>query len=155
MDIKTLFEDGKERKITDVAKALQIERHTAAKHLKALKEKGVLEMRTKGRSKLYKKTNTKLFDFLQDKEGVSQEIQQLLKSLPFHISIQDQNYNIIWSSKDKTGKCYKAYANRNTKCPNCPAEQTLQNGKPHETRVKPLQKTVKIQPVKDKKQQTI
>lgn len=154
--IINLFKKNSELTISQTAKKLGIERHTAAKYLKAMRDKGSLTRRTKGRSKIYTLSKTTLFKFLQENTLISQEVKNILKQIPTKISIQDKNYNIIYSNIAKPGqKCYQAYANRNTKCPNCPAEKTLQTGTTNTTKVNALQTQVQIKPIKNTKQETI
>lgn len=155
-NILELFKTNKELTISQTAKKLNIERHTAAKYLKALDNKGSLQKITKGRSKVYSMSKTTLFKFLQENTLLSNEVKSILDQIPTKISIQDKEFNVIYSNTAKPGrKCYQAYANRNTKCPRCPAEKTMKTGKTNTTKVNALQTRVQIKPIKNTNQETI
>lgn len=142
--------------ITHVAERVGIERHTAAKYLRSMEEKGILKKEIKGRSKCYSISNTRIFDFLQQEGGISEDVKNLLSQLPVKISIQDDEYNIIYSDMEETGKkCYEAYAGREDICPNCPAERTLKTGRSSKDSVASLDKKVTIKPVKNQDEDTI
>ena len=102
------------RTITEVAHALEIERHTAAKYLESLKGSGMVSYKEVGKSKRWS---------LQEPASA--------------ISIQDRSFSILWTNNANQHvhsgrKCYAAHAHGTAMCKNCPVEKTFRSGKPAE-----------------------
>ncbi len=146
----------KPKQITQIAKDLSIERHTAAKYLEKLESKHLVTYKTKGKSKIYSKTQNSFLEFFRTETELSKNIKNTLKEVTDHISIQTKDFDIIWSNKtSKKGKCYEVYASRKTKCPNCPADKVIRLGIENESEVSSFGKEVKIKPIKDSNGNTI
>ncbi|MFT4311487.1 MAG: helix-turn-helix domain-containing protein [Candidatus Woesearchaeota archaeon] len=143
--------------ISQIANKLEVERHTAAKYLEALEKKDYIKKEIKGKSKLYKLNNPLIEFFKKEDDIVSSQIKELLKNINEHVSVQNKDFEVIWSNKEfeKGKKCYELYANRDSVCPNCPAEQTFKTGSSNISRVKSLEKEVTVFPVKNFKDETI
>jgi histidine kinase len=67
--------------------------------------------------------------------------QDLFEGVPCIITVQDRNFRLLRFNKTfeerfnaKLGEhCYKAYKNRDSKCPDCPVEKTFRDGRFHTT----------------------
>ncbi|WP_243361404.1 PAS domain S-box protein [Fundidesulfovibrio terrae] len=67
--------------------------------------------------------------------------QDLFEGVPCIITVQDRNFRLLRFNKTfeerfnaKLGEhCYKAYKNRDSKCPDCPVEKTFKSGRFHTT----------------------
>ena len=143
--LKILKKNKQDISISEIAKQLGVDRHTASKHLTQLQKTKLIQHRNIGKIKLYRiaknpiKSNT-------------------------HTSIQSEDFNIIWNN-DKAKKkkqsitCYKAYKGAKEKCENCPVEKTFITGEPQEQTITdwPGRKKVTIisKPIKNKKNDTI
>lgn len=67
------------------------------------------------------------------------EFQALFEQVPCLITVQDKNFKLLRYNSEFAKSfdpewgdlCYHAYKGRNEKCPNCPVEQTFDDGLPH------------------------
>jgi predicted transcriptional regulator len=143
--------------ISEIAFSLNIERHTAATYLKALEAKGSVKHEVKGKSKIYSLTDNSFIELIKGNDEISSQIKKILSSVDEHISIQDNNYNIIWNNKlNSAGKCFEVYANRESICPNCPSLKVLETGVSKTNYVKMNKNMrVEIHPIKNQNDETI
>jgi len=129
--------------ISDVAKKLGVDRHTASKHLDELKKIKLIKLRNVGKSKLYS---------IHDKHSSSE-----LKT-----SIQTNKHTILWqnkkeSNKTHSNKCYEAFLGKNEKCSNCPVEKTFITGDEYESEllIENKRAIIKTKPIKNSKNDTV
>ncbi len=157
--LSVLKENG-ELKITDLAERLGLERHTVAKHLEALESNGLARKKHEGKSKLYSHTEHPLLEMFKKDDALSENIKKILDLAEHHISIQNKDYEVIWNNKDKNAigsKCYEAYADRETPCPNCTADKVIERGTPdlRTIELSGEKSQVKLEPVKNEDGDTV
>lgn len=115
--------------ISEIANLLKIERHTVSRYLQGLEAKGEVSYIVKGKSKIYSLTNNPFLEIITSNNKVSTQLKEVLSKVNDHISIQDSNYKVIWNNKTNSGQeCFRIYANRETKCDNCPVDEVLSSG---------------------------
>ncbi len=76
------------------------------------------------------------------------EYQDLFERVPCLITVHDRNYKLIRFNREfakmfspkPDSYCYTAYKGRNEKCLHCPVEKTFQDGKPHYSEEKGVNK---------------
>lgn len=143
--------------ISEIANLLKIERHTVSRYLQGLEAKGEVSYIVKGKSKVYSLTNNPFLEIITSNNKVSTQLKEVLSKVNDHISIQDSNYKVIWNNKTKSGQeCFRIYANRETKCDNCPVDEVLSSGMAKKRVVNMSEKLeVEILPIKDQKNNTI
>jgi len=129
--------------ISDIAKKLDVNRHTASKHLEELKKIKLIKLRKVGKSKLYS---------INDKPRNSE-----LKTI-----IQTKKHTILWqnkkeSNKTHSNKCYEAFLGKKKKCSNCPVEKTFITGDEYESEllIENEKAIIKTKPIKNSKNDTI
>jgi len=99
------------------------------------------------------------------------EYQELFEGAPWIITVQDRNYRLLRYNRQfarlfnpRPGEyCYQAYKGRTEKCPDCPVEETFEDGLPHhsqETRrskdgTEPLHWLVTTAPITDASGQVV
>jgi hypothetical protein len=110
----------------------------------------------KGKSKIYKATNP-ILEFFKNEEEVSKSVKILLENIKEHVSVQNKDFEVIWSNKnfEKGKKCFQLYANRRDVCPNCPAHETFKTNKLTTRRVDTLNKEISIFPIENAKKEVI
>jgi DNA-binding transcriptional ArsR family regulator len=121
---------------SDIATAIGIDRHTASKHLESLQAKGIVECRTVGKSKMWRLSEAPIITALKDNDDLSNSLKQILGSVDDNISIQNNDFKVIWSNSRQDVKghsCYAVHANNKEKCKDCPMEKTFRTGKIAET----------------------
>lgn len=143
--------------ISEIANLLKIERHTVSRYLQGLEAKGEVSYIVKGKSKIYSLTNNPFLEIITSNNKVSTQLKEVLSKVNDHISIQDSNYKVIWNNKTNSGQeCFRIYANRETKCDNCPVDEVLSSGMAKKRVVNMSEKLeVEILPIKDQKNNTI
>jgi DNA-binding transcriptional ArsR family regulator len=173
--IKTTFfptpMEGAQRKIVDLLRALEedipitqiatktgIDRHTAAKHLEALKGKGIVESRIIGKSKMWKLAKSPFLEALKPESPISDDLKKIFSSIDAKVTVQRKDHEIIWDNTGKKAcKCYEAHWNRTEKCERCPADKVLKTGKPTKIVLEEKKKTreITMHPIKDTEGKTI
>lgn len=145
--------------IQEISEKANLERHTIAKHLETLEAIGLVTKRNVGKSKLHKLTQSPLLALLKSNNIISEELRSILNSIKSHISIQDENFEIIWNNiyakrKGKKLKCYEEYHGKTEKCEGCPVEMSFKTGK---ITSKILEDKTEIisQPIKNQDKKTI
>ena len=141
--------------INDIANGIKADRHTAAKHLEALKSKGLVEYRTIGKSKVWKLSKSPFLNALQNNDDISNNMKSILQHMDGHINIQDKD-KVIWSNTKKISNKNNCCAD-GQKCEDCIVEKTFKTGNSTSTLRKWSKKKVKIttQPIKDNKNNTV
>lgn len=143
--------------ISEIASLLNIERHTVSRYLQGLEARGEVKYDVRGKSKVYSLTENPFLEIITSNNKASTQLKEVLRKVNDHISIQDSNYNVIWNNKTESGKeCFKIYANRETKCDNCPVEEVLSSGVA-KTRIVNMNNKLEVEilPVKDQNNNTI
>ncbi len=82
---------------------------------------------------------TKLEQLKADLRKKEQEYASLLENVPCYLTLVDRSYKIAFANSmfvEDFGECvgencYKVYKGQDTKCENCPVEQTFDDGLPH------------------------
>ena len=112
---------------------LAMDRHTVAKHVTRLEAEGTVEHKTKGKSKLYKVTESALFTVLQNGGRLKRELQSVLGNN----TLQTLDFDVVITpTGDGEGrKCYEYWTGRETPCPNCPADKAIQTGNPSSSQI--------------------
>ncbi len=152
MRIKNILKEPKT--INQVANELGIERHTAAKKLEALESRGVVKKKVFGRSKLYSLSENPLVEALKQDDEFSDELKSFLSKVTGRVSLHDSSYNVLFSTKEHKGKCYEVFANRNSVCIDCPAEQVIISGSSKTKKVTGLGE-VNLHPIKNRDDKVI
>ena len=144
---------------TEIAKELKIDRHTAAKHLDVMHTKGIVDCRNIGKSNVWKLSESAFIKMLQRNDTVSKNLKQILGSMDEQVSIQNSDFNIMWTNKGniKNHKCHEEYAKTNQKCKNCPVQKTFITGKSSSAIMQwPSGKTrITTQPIKNEYNDTV
>lgn len=141
-----------EQNILEISSTLKLDRHTTAKYLEILRTKGIVDFKTKGKSKLWSLTNNPFTELLGKTDFVSNQVLNILSALDYEVSIQSKNYDIIWHNRSKeTGKCYQVLEGKKTRCKNCPSQKVFETGQPQKTKIKKdnQEKTRISQPIKN------
>jgi Mn-dependent DtxR family transcriptional regulator len=142
-----------------IAKEVNIDRHTAAKHLDVLQTQGLLEYRTIGKSKVWKVTDSAFIKVLQGNNNLSSNLKQILGSMDEQISIQGRDFRVVWNNKGHMTKhkCHEEYAQSTERCKNCPVQKTFITGKPSSTVMRWPKGKMKItaQPIKNESDDTV
>ncbi|MGV8171118.1 MAG: winged helix-turn-helix domain-containing protein [Candidatus Woesearchaeota archaeon] len=137
--------------INDIAKAVNADRHTAAKRLDILKSKGLVEYRTIGKSKVWKISKSPFLNALKNNDDISNNIKSILQHIDGQVNIQDKD-KIIWSNNNKNNCCSDG-----KKCKDCAVEKTFKTGKTESLTRGWSKKKIKIitQPIKDRNNNTV
>jgi predicted transcriptional regulator len=137
--------------INEISKAVDVDRHTAAKRLDVLKSKGLVEYRNIGKSKVWKISKSPFLNALRNNDDISNNIKSILQHIDGHVNIQDKE-QVIWSNTKKNNCC-----SGGKKCKDCAVKKTFRTGKTESTMGNISKKKVKIiaQPIKDTKNNTI
>lgn len=106
----------------------------------------------------------------QEYKRLSAEFRGLLNAIPDTITLQDENYTILWANKTAAAMlhkdpdalvgshCFELWYNRTTPCPHCPVRESFRTGLPADMAVTmPDGKTwdLRTVPLKDEKDATI
>ena len=134
--------------IKELEPALNLERHTLAKHLESLQSKGLIYHRTVGRTKLWFSTKSPLLGLLGQNNLVSKNLKDFVKNLGDEVSVLDKERFVIWSTKKAIGERCKI-----KKCKTCPGTKTLKTGKKHS--IKRGKFGIQSSPIKDIQGKTI
>lgn len=79
---------------------------------------------------------------LQDElDTTQQRYRQLFEEAPCYITVQNRSFEIVAANRrfhtdfgsPAERRCFAAYKGRSEPCPNCPVQETFQDGKPHQT----------------------
>ncbi len=141
----------------EIAKKLNLERHTTSKYLEILQSKGLIECRVIGRTKLWHSSSSPVLSIIKDENP----FREVLNAFDEGITIIDENREVIWAN-NKMGKnsfCYESYSNEH--CKDCPAVKTFKTGKKHKTintyikNGKNVSYELTTSPIKDNKERTI
>lgn len=154
--IKTLQEQKEDITINHIAAEVGVDRHTAAKHLNALENLGIVTYRAVGKSKMWKLTPSPLLSIISSNNPVRKELANMLGLLDERINIQSKEFDIIWTNrneKDVSKKCYEIMANKGEVCKDCPVKKTFTTGKQQKINHKGIE--IISEPVKDKTGETI
>ncbi len=157
IDIITTLQRKKEDITTNhIALEAGIDRHTAAKHLVALENLGVIIHRNVGKSKMWKLTLSPFLSIVSGNNPVRKELTNMLGLLDERINIQNRNFEIIWTNKnedDINKKCYEIMTKKGEECVDCPVKKTFLTGKQEKLVCNKVE--VISEPVKDKAGETI
>jgi len=147
-----LKEKDEDITISEIANSLNADRHTIAKRLEILKEKGLIEFRTIGKSKMWKLSKSPFLNALKNNEDISNNIRSLLQHLDGHVNVQDRN-NIIWSNNIGDHCCFP----KNKKCKKCDVDKTFKTGNSSTSIKEWSKRKVKVitEPIKDNNNNTI
>ncbi|MCF7798418.1 winged helix-turn-helix domain-containing protein [Candidatus Woesearchaeota archaeon] len=154
--IKTLQNKTEDITINHIAADVGVDRHTAAKHLAALENLGIVMHRDVGKSKMWKLTPSPLLSIVSSDTPIRKELTNMLGLLDERINIQSKEFEIIWTNKneeDVTKKCYEIMAHQGEQCTDCPVKKTFATG----IQQKLLCNNVEVisEPVKDNTGETI
>lgn len=141
----------------EIARKLNLERHTTSKYLEILQSKGLVEFQVIGRTKLWYPTNSQILSII--KEG--NPFREVLNAFDEGITIMDKNKGVIWANNqmDKNSYCYESYSKEH--CKDCPAVKTFKTGKKHRTvntytkNGKRISYELVTSPIKDNEKKTI
>ena len=111
--------------INQIAESLNIDRHTAAKHLESMRSKGLIDYKNVAKSKIWSINNKPLISKNTDSIDylAINNFKEIIKNVDENISIQDKNFNVLWNNKKnmqnlniKFAKCHSIHAGRLDKC---------------------------------------
>ena len=127
--IISLLKKRGELNILQLSSHLNMDRHTIAKYLEILKTKGVVTFLSKGKSKVWRISDSTLSNLLGVNGFISEQVLSVLKDLDCDVSIQSKNYDVIWhSAEEKKGKCYEVLKGKPVPCKNCPSREVFKTG---------------------------
>jgi Mn-dependent DtxR family transcriptional regulator len=155
--ITILKDEDEDITISEIAKKVGIDRHTAAKRLDVLKSQGLAEYRIIGKSKVWKISKNPFITALNNDDTIINNFKDILKSVDDHVNIQSKDLKTIWTNKNiSKHKCYEVAGNE-CKCKNCPIEKTFRTGKSESAVVDWNNKKVKIltKPIFDNNNRTV
>ena len=141
----------------DIAKLLNLERHTTSKYLEIMQSKGLIQYKTIGRTKVWFLTESPVLSIIKD----GNPFRDVLNSFEEGITIMDENKSVIWAN-NKVGKkayCYETYSKEH--CKDCPAIQTFKTGKQYKTintytkNGKKVSYELTTSPIKDNNEKTV
>ena len=119
--------------ISDIAKQVGVDRHTASKHLDSLESKGLCKYRIVGRSKLWRINDSPLLSMLEDPQSpLAKELASLFETLTDNIIIYDKDLTVMWDNEteNRVGKkCYDLHNKCEDDCVDCPISEALKQGK--------------------------
>jgi len=141
----------------DIAKLLNLERHTTSKYLEILQSKGLIQFKNIGRTKLWCLTESPVLSIIRD----GNPFRDVLNSFEEGITIMDENKSIIWANNKVGGKdyCYETYSKEH--CKDCPATTTFKTGKKHKIvntytkNGKKISYELTTSPIKDNNEKTV
>ena len=140
--------------INQIAEELGIERHTASRHLEALRGLGVCTYRSIGKSKVWKLAPSAFLSIISEENPLREELDMVLSLVDNRITVQTQNHDIIWANKGKTNKkCYELHGKAEHECDCCPVDKTFSTGKTQ--RATCQHNDIVTRPIKDKDGKTI
>ena len=152
--IINLLKKNKDINILEMSSQLKIDRHTTSKYLEILRTKGIVDFKTKGKSKQWHLTNNPFTELIEKNEYIATQVLNTLSALDFEISIQSKKYDVIWHNRtDKKGKCYEVLRGEARRCKNCPSEEAFKTGETQKTIVN--KKELITQPIKNETGQVI
>ncbi|MFA5797154.1 MAG: helix-turn-helix domain-containing protein [Candidatus Woesearchaeota archaeon] len=105
------------------------DRHTIAKYLEKMQSQGLIEMRTRGKSKIYSITESSLISAMKKNDSLAAELSQVFQALDQKVMLKTKNDLINYN------RCFE-HAGNNAVCKNCPVEETFKTGKSSTTRGK-------------------
>ncbi|MBI4159365.1 helix-turn-helix transcriptional regulator [Candidatus Woesearchaeota archaeon] len=141
----------------EIAKKLNLERHTTSKYLEILQSKGLIESQIIGRTKLWHPSNSPILSIIRD----GNPLREVLNSFDDGITIMKENKEIIWANNkvEQASFCYENYSEEH--CKDCPAVKTFKTGKKHRTintytrDGKKVSYELITSPIKDNEQKTV
>lgn len=128
---------GKELNILELSVLIKKDRHTTAKYLEVLKSKGLINYKTRGKSKIWFSSKNPLSELLNMNSFISSQVLGVLNNLDYAVSIQSRDFVVVWHNdklKNKYGenngnqKCYELIKGRRVPCKNCISEKTFNTG---------------------------
>lgn len=140
--------------INQIADELKIERHTASRHLEALRGLGVCTFRSIGKSKVWKLSPSPFLSVISVDNPLNDELKNMLSLLDNKITVQNNTHDVIWSNKGISNKkCYEIHGKQDHECDCCPVEKTFQTGKTQKSTC--IHSTSVTKPIKDKDGNTV
>jgi Mn-dependent DtxR family transcriptional regulator len=154
--IKTLQSKKEDITINHIAIEAGVDRHTAAKHLTALENLGIVTHRAVGKSKMWKLTPSPFLSIVSGNNPLRKELNNMLGLLDERINIQNKQFEIIWTNRnedDVTKKCYEIMHQKGEECTDCPVKKTFETGMQQKLICNKTE--IISEPVKDKTGETI
>ncbi len=113
----------------DIAKKLNIDRHTVSKYLEVMKTMGLINFRKAGMTKLWYVNDSPLLSTLKDENHIGKNIRNLLNSLGGMVNVLDKDKKIVFRSKNNFMKCSKVHKKGEKCCKECSVDKTFKTGK--------------------------
>lgn len=131
VNITSYLHDNGEQSITELANGLDQDRHVVSKRLQILEERGVVEHRQHGPTKLWSTTSSALVSKISKDDELAAELQHVLSELPGDVSAHDEYGRIAWSTAEQNGgrrTCHLYHTGEQEPCPGCPLEDVKEHG---------------------------
>jgi DNA-binding MarR family transcriptional regulator len=142
-----------ESTITDIAEAIDADRHTVSKELQVLEQQGRVTCRQRGPAKLWRLTNNPFVELLDSDSKATTSLKSVLDSLSGEVTIQDTERDLVWPSDqdEQPRKCYEYHVDRTEPCPKCPIDDVIETGETQTIHTTSDDKTTTLRliPIKD------
>lgn len=154
MQIQEYIQCHGESTTTEIADAIDADRHTVSKKLQLLEEQGAVTHRQHGPAKLWRLTDNPLLKLLNNDSQAVKTLNSVLNDLEGDLSVQNTELDLVWpeaNNEQEDTKCYEHHLGRSEQCPDCPIDDVVETGEKQRitTESEGKQTTITLIPIKD------